>query len=202
MAEQFKGFQITCAFYLFDFAGWELGIDEVHQRHVALEGFQHPAAGLLVEGIFGQFVECRFVSAFIDDDRAVVNAAHHSGDASPFVQQLLGAAVTNSAYTFDVVGGIPLQSFGFEESTRSRQADQLWELLKVHLLVFGVFTKAHPADFFSNQLQPVAVAGEQVDMIDRWLWRKTTNQHPRQSSASASLAISWLTPRAAIIFRM
>ncbi|VGC18660.1 Uncharacterised protein [Klebsiella pneumoniae] len=73
-----------------------------------------------------------------------------------------------------------MQSFGFEESTRSRQADQLWELLKVHLLVFGVFTKAHPADFFSNQLQPVAVAGEQVDMIDRWLWRKTTNQHPRQ----------------------
>ncbi len=43
MAEQFKGFQITCAFYLFDFAGWELGIDEVHQRHVAFEGFQHPA---------------------------------------------------------------------------------------------------------------------------------------------------------------
>ena len=74
MAEQFEGFQITCAFYLFDFAGWELGIDEVHQRHVAFEGFQHPAAGLLVEGIFGQFVECRFVSAFIDDDRAVVNA--------------------------------------------------------------------------------------------------------------------------------
>lgn len=110
MAEQFKGFQITCAFYLFDFAGWELGIDEVHQRHVALEGFQHPAAGLLVEGIFGQFVECRFVSAFIDDDRAVVNAAHHSGDASPFVQQLLGAAVTNSAYTFDVVGGIPCRA--------------------------------------------------------------------------------------------
>ena len=45
MAEQLEGFQITCAFYLFDFAGWELGIDEVHQRHVALEGFQHPAAG-------------------------------------------------------------------------------------------------------------------------------------------------------------
>ncbi|CZV65341.1 Uncharacterised protein [Enterobacter hormaechei] len=96
------------------------------------------------------------------------------------MKQLFRATITNAADAFDVVRVIALQRFRFQKRAWCWQTCQLCELFEVHLLVLGIFTQAYPAHILANQLEPVAIARQQVDVIDGRLRSQARDQHSSQ----------------------